>query len=241
MGAVLAYTPLTPAATLTRYRAERSPSLRNEIAIKNDGLAKEIARRWAGRCNVPFEDLLQVARIGLLKGIERYEPSRGYAFSSLVVPYIHGEIQHFLRDYAWDLGKVPRGAIEVNSKVRAIARRWAAKGRVVPLHKIAASLGIPGDRWREIEEITARHPVADLDSAALAAVPSGDEDRIVQLRRELARLPNPQRSALRLLYIEGRSPSDVAASLKLTPAELQQIAAAGLARLKTRMEAPDGC
>ncbi|HIK40403.1 sigma-70 family RNA polymerase sigma factor [Thermoleptolyngbya sp. M55_K2018_002] len=230
---------MTPATALTRYRAEQSPSLRNAIATQNDGLAKEVAHRWAKQCSVPFEDLLQVARIGLLKGIERYDPARGCAFSSLVVPYIHGEIQHFLRDYAWDLGKVPRGAIEINSKVRAIARRWQAKGRVVPLHKIAASLGISGDRWREIEEITTRHPLTDLDSAALAAVPDGEDDRITQLRRELARLPNPHRTALRLLYLEGRSPAEVAATLKLCPAELEQIAAAGLLRLKTRLEAND--
>lgn len=231
----------TPAAlVLAEYRKRPSPSLRNAIASQNDGLAKEIAHRWAKQCSVPFEDLLQVARIGLLKGIERYEPERGNAFSSFVVPYIHGEIQHFLRDYAWDLGKVPRGAIEINSRVRAIARRWAAKGRIVPLHKIAASLGISGDRWQEIEYLTTRHPLVELDHATPAELDTAAEpesERFALLRRELARLPNPARSVLRLLYLEGRSVSGVAIALSLRPEQVQAIAASGIARLRKCLEA----
>ena len=83
-----------------RYCTTRDPSLREELVRTYLPLARTIARRYESR-RVPVEDLVQVAAIGLMKAIDRYDPSRGIAFSSYAVPTMVGEVQRHFRDQTW--------------------------------------------------------------------------------------------------------------------------------------------
>lgn len=73
-----------------------SARLRNEIVIANMGLVRHVAHRYKNRCSLPYEDLEQIGCIGLIKAIDRFRPEAGAALSSYAIPYIRGEILHFL-------------------------------------------------------------------------------------------------------------------------------------------------
>ena len=73
-------------------------ALRNRLVKLNAGLVRKIAHRVSHQCAEPYEDLEQIGFIGLIRAIERFNPTQGCAFSSFAVPYIRGEMLHFLRD-----------------------------------------------------------------------------------------------------------------------------------------------
>jgi RNA polymerase sigma factor (sigma-70 family) len=103
------------------YRRYRDPSLREELVRSYLPLARSVARRFEGR-RVPLEDLVQIAALGLIKALDRYDPARGTAFSSLAVPTMVGEVQRYFRDHTWAV-RPPR---ELQEHALRVARAAAA-------------------------------------------------------------------------------------------------------------------
>jgi len=89
------------------YHQNPSIKLRNKLVQLHTGLVRKMAHKFSHQCNEPYEDLEQIGYFGLIRAIERFDPSQGYAFSSFAVPYIRGEMLHFLRDRS-TLLKIPR-------------------------------------------------------------------------------------------------------------------------------------
>jgi RNA polymerase sigma-B factor len=96
---------------LREYYKNPGSGIRNQLVELNFGLVRKEAHHWVNQCTESYEDLLQVGSLGLIRAIERFDMSKGNAFSSFAIPYIRGEIQHYLRDKG--------------SPVR-IPRRWQA-------------------------------------------------------------------------------------------------------------------
>jgi RNA polymerase sigma-B factor len=96
-----------------RYRDSRA---RDALIERNLPLARKLARRYAGT-NEPYDDRIQVASLGLVKAVERFDPTRGFAFTSYAVPTIVGELKRHFRDTAW--------ALHVDRSDQEIARRIA--------------------------------------------------------------------------------------------------------------------
>ncbi len=95
---------------LVRYHRHGDPAAREALVSRFLPLARQLARRYQ-HGGEPLDDLVQVASLGLLKAIDRFEPSRETAFSSFAVPTILGELKRFFRDSGWAV-HVPRGMQE---------------------------------------------------------------------------------------------------------------------------------
>src|SRR5438309_8521462 len=112
-----------PRQLFIRWQQDRDEAAREELLNRFLPLARSLARRY-GRSSEPFEDLLQVASLGLLKAMDRYDVERGHPFQSFAVPTILGEMRRYFRDSGWAV-HVPRGAQERALKVRDAQERIA--------------------------------------------------------------------------------------------------------------------
>jgi RNA polymerase sigma-B factor len=122
-----------------RWQQEGDRAAREALVLHFMPLARGLARRYE-RSSESFEDLLQVASLGLLKALDRFDPARGYAFQSFAVPTILGEMRRHFRDSGWSV-HVPRGAQERALKVRdAQERLTSERGRAPTINQLAQYL-----------------------------------------------------------------------------------------------------
>src|SRR6188472_1434324 len=103
------------AELFARLRDERDPVDRAVLVERFLPLARRLARRYQGS-GEPFDDLVQVACLGLVKAIDRFDPDRGIAFSSFALPTILGELRRHFRDRTWSV-RVPRELQELALRV----------------------------------------------------------------------------------------------------------------------------
>ena len=136
---------------LQAYRANPSIKLRNKLANLNIGLVRREAYHWKNQCQESFEDLMQVGSIGLINAIERFDVSKGNAFSSFAVPYIKGEIQHYLRDKSPTV-RMPRAWLTTyNQGCKIIRNKRTETGREPSSQEVANELGITVNEWYDIK------------------------------------------------------------------------------------------
>ena len=123
---------------LRRYAKNHDPVLRDQLFQRWTPLARQLARRY-GRSAEPFEDLMQVAAIGLLKALQGFDPERGKAFSSYAVPTIMGELKRHFRDRTWSV-RMPRSLQELAMKVDDARDALSSRlGRSPSIAEIAAA------------------------------------------------------------------------------------------------------
>ena len=104
---------------LRQYQQFPSHQLRNQLVKLNVGLVRKEVYLWLNRCQETYDDLLQVGCIGLIRAIERFDLSKGRAFSSFAIPYIRGEIQHYLRDKSPSL-RIPRNWLAIDRQAMKV-------------------------------------------------------------------------------------------------------------------------
>jgi DNA-directed RNA polymerase specialized sigma subunit len=138
--------PATPAgAGRRRCRTPHPRAAAHALALQHLDLADAIAGNFARRTIHPFEDLRQVAIIGLLKAAERYSPAGGRPFRPYARTYANGEIIHYLRDSGFAI-KVPPTWRDLFASGRKLLRQG------VPPGQVSGRLGISNERWVEIQE-----------------------------------------------------------------------------------------
>jgi RNA polymerase sigma-B factor len=197
---------------------------RNQTVELNKNLARKVAHKWSQQCAEPYEDLENLALIGLIRAVEKFDPSKNVAFSSFAVPYIEGEIQHFLRDH-WGAIKVPRRDTEALSRVRRAKRKFAERGREISEDEAAAYLGIAPERWEWIKRSPDTRQIIFLEES-LHAIPdergeSSDDIRKQWLYQKLATLPDLYRSVLMEHYFAGLAVEAIAKRRKVSPAVVE--------------------
>src|SRR5881409_2373616 len=101
-----------------KLRTKADDEIRQELIEAHLGLVEYLARRFAGR-GEPLEDLIQVATIGLIKAVDRFDPERGVEFSTYATPTIAGEIKRHFRDKGWAV-RVPRRLQELNLQLSPV-------------------------------------------------------------------------------------------------------------------------
>src|SRR5213078_3709457 len=158
---------------LTRYHGQGDIAARDELVERFLPLARQLARRYQ-RGNEPLDDLIQVASIGLVKAVDRYDPERGTAFSSYAVPTILGELKRYFRDAGWAV-HVPRGMQErVMSVNQAMTRLARDLGRSPTPGEVADALGESPETVLEAMEAAIAYDAVSLDTPRTSDEDDGD-------------------------------------------------------------------
>src|SRR3954451_17835770 len=124
-----------------RRLAEGDPQLREQVVERYLPLVRHLARRY-GHTGEPLDDLVQVGAIGLLKAIDRFDPSAGTAFSSFAVPTILGEIRRHFRDRTWTI-RVPRSLKDLAAMSREAEEEFELReGRIPTAQELAGVLDV---------------------------------------------------------------------------------------------------
>lgn len=221
---------------LERYAAHRDPALRDEIVERTLWLAQRGARRFVDR-GEPLDDLVQVARLGLLKAVDRYDPKHGVQFGAYATPTIMGELRRHFRDYTWTL-HVSRRAKDLRSAVNDANDELAKQmGRFPRVEEIATRLGVPPTSV--IEALEANHayrayPLDPTMSSHTTPVESNldqvlDREMIVGL---LDRLRPRERRILYLRFFDELSQTQIAEKIGTSQVHVGRLIAASLAELR---------
>ena len=146
-----------------RYATTPSVDIRNQIMELNLGLVRREAHHWVAQCGESFDDLLQVGCLGLLRAIERFDVNQGNAFSSFAIPYIRGEIQHFLRDKGHCV-RIPRRCLELSRRATIVQRAFLLQqGRQANDIETAELLEVPLKDWQEAKLASKNREPISLD------------------------------------------------------------------------------
>jgi RNA polymerase sigma-B factor len=214
-------------------------------------VAEHLARRFAGR-GEPLEDLIQVATIGLINAVDRFEPDRGGSFFSFAIPTITGELRRYFRDHGWST-RVPRGLKDLHMSIRSSQTQlYQQLGRAPRPSEIADQLGIPisevieglqaGNAYRSssLDELlgeqgtaTVGDLVGDFDDE-LAVI----EDREA-LRPLLAQLPPRERTIIILRFFRQLTQSQIAEQVGISQMHVSRLLSQTLAFLQERMNGAD--
>jgi RNA polymerase sigma-B factor len=147
---------------LMRYHREGDPAAREALVERFLPLARQLARRYQ-RAGEPLDDLIQVASLGLLKAIERFDPARETAFSSFAVPTILGELKRHFRDKGWSV-RVPRDLQELAVKVDRVGEDMSRElGRAPSPGEIGERIGATQEQVLEAREAAGAYRAVSLD------------------------------------------------------------------------------
>jgi len=219
---------------LSQYYQNPTISVRNQLVRLNTGLVRKIAHQLSHQCSEPYEDLEQIGFIGLIRAIERFNPTQGCAFSSFAVPYIRGEILHFLRDRS-SMVKLPRRWQDLQKEAQRVRETLTkALGRQPHDAEIAKELGISIDEWRDVKLAGKNRSLLSLDATishqADCSMTLGDmlpdthyqilqsleEDR-QQLQHALSQLEDKTRKAIEYVFFKNLSRKEVAEQIGVSP------------------------
>ncbi|MEA2313227.1 MAG: polymerase sigma-B factor, partial [Solirubrobacteraceae bacterium] len=147
---------------LALYHHDEDPAAREALVQRFLPLARQLARRYQ-RAGEPLDDLVQVASLGLLKAIDRFDPARETAFSSFAVPTILGELKRHFRDKGWSV-RVPRDLQELAVRVDRVGEDIAREiGRAPTPAEIAERIGATTEQVLEAREAAGAYRAVSLD------------------------------------------------------------------------------
>jgi RNA polymerase sigma-B factor len=220
--------------------------LRDDLVEEHVGLAEYLARRFADR-GESFDDLRQVALVGLLKAVERFEPDRGLRFSTFATPTIVGELKRHFRDRGWAV-RVPRRVQELHLQlVKVVSTLSQELGRSPTPEEIARRTGTRVEDVLEAMEAGGVYRLASLDAALaneerssldLSARLGEDDEEFegVERREELSallsRLPARERRIVFLRFFEGLTQSEIATEIGISQMHVSRLLAKSLESLR---------
>lgn len=225
-----------------RFAYSRDPALRAALVACHQGLAHAIAHRSC-RHEYDVEDRRQVALLGLLNAIDRFDPARGISFSTFAWATISGELKRFHRNSGWAV-HMPRSLQELHLRTAAAVEHLTATlGRSPTLAEIAALTGDTVDEVVEGLEVNRVRTVASLDATPLDGEPStpsavavdsgvGAIENKVLVSAMLSLLPARSQEILRLRFVEDLSQSQIAAQLGLSQMHISRLLAQALRLLR---------
>jgi len=238
-----------------RYR-DGEVEARDQLVARFMPLARQLARRYQ-RGSEPLDDLLQVASMGLIKAIDRFDAQREIAFSSYAVPTILGEIKRHFRDRTWAV-RVPRDLQELTLKVDRIVGELSEELRRQPsVAEIAAAAGAEeedvlealqaGGAYRAISFEAPRGGAdGDDDVTTLADSIGIDEEGFdrAEERATLAQLLSSvtprEREVLRMRFEEDMTQAEIGAVIGVSQMQVSRVIRQALARLRAAADGAQG-
>jgi RNA polymerase sigma-B factor len=220
-----------------RWQQHGDRPARDELVQRFLPLARKLARRYSG-AREPFDDLLQVASLGLVKAIDRFDLSRGTAFSSFAVPTILGELKRYFRDLGWAV-HVPRGAQERAIKVQEAEQQLSARTNRAPtVPELAEYLELSIEDVLDALETARAHHASSLDApyddgegeSGTMVESFGDEDPSLQsadvrvtIGVAARQLPAREREVLALRFIHDMTQTQIADHVGVSQMQVSRI------------------
>ena len=228
-----------------RFTDTRDPAIREELVRRYLPFAKSLALRYRG-ASESFDDLLQVASLGLVNAIDRFDPSRGTPFTAFASPTILGELKRHFRDRVWTV-RVPRGLHDRMAEVeKAITALTVSLQRSPSVPEIAERLDV--DPAEVLEVLEANHnrrplsldrPVGGEEDESPASEWVGDEDAGYELIEDklalegvLPHLDERERLVLQLRFVEDLTQSQIAEKIGHSQMHVSRILRRTLERIR---------
>jgi RNA polymerase sigma-B factor len=244
--AVAAAEPVEDEALLLRYHRDDDLDAREQLVVRFMPLARQLASRYR-HAGEPLEDLVQVACVGLIKAVDRYDPQRGSGFARYAVPTMLGELKRHFRDKGWAL-RVPRPTQELALKVNdALGSLPAKLGRPARPRDVAEAIGVSVEDVLEAMEAATAYEATSLDAPRGAAPEDeawthadvlGDEEpgyELVELgealRGTLDALPARERLILRLRFERDMTQAEIARCVGVSQMHVSRLLRRSLDRL----------
>jgi RNA polymerase sigma-B factor len=236
-------------AKFEEYSRTRDRRTRNELIEAHRALATHLARRYVNR-GEPLDDLVQVAFVGMLKAVERFDPERGLEFSTFATATVDGELKRHFRDKTWSV-RVPRRSQELHLRLTpTIAELTQRLSRAPRISEIAAELSSREEEILEAMEVGGAYRSASLDAvgtegreATSLAERLGTADanfdlvehRVV-IERALEALPERERTILRLRFFDELTQTEIAEQVGVSQMHISRLLARSLADLRRQLQ-----
>jgi RNA polymerase sigma-B factor len=236
------------------WRRRNDDAARAALVERFMPLARSLARRYE-RSSEPLDDLVQVASLGLVKAIDRFDPSRGNAFVSFAVPTILGELRRYFRDCCWDV-HVPRGAQERALKLEEAQYRLTGDlGRAPTAIELAQYLELDVEQVLDAMQASQAYGVVSLDAPRTST--NGDEGGTVgdalgeiderytlvedgaAIAGALRHLPARERRVLELRFGADLTQSEIAAEIGVSQMHVSRLLRHALEQLRILARVPD--
>jgi RNA polymerase sigma-B factor len=230
-----------------RHRDTPDPAIVAELVARYQPLVRSVARRYRAR-GEPLDDLVQVANVGLLKAIQRFDPDRGFAFTSFATPTMLGELKRYFRDSGWAV-HVPRGVKERALQLAAATDKLSARlGRSPSIVELAEELEVTQEETLDaLEAFHGRHasPLergSDDDDEGTSLSPAariGVEDvgleraeYMTVIARGVGALSESDRRLLHLRFNEDLTQSEIARRIGTSQMQVSRLLRAAIEKIR---------
>jgi RNA polymerase sigma-B factor len=223
------------------FRRTHDRTTRNRLVEAHLSLARTLARRFANR-NEPLDDLEQVAMLGVLKAVERFDPDRGIPFGAFAVPTVVGELRRHFRDRGW-MVRVPRRLQDLHLRIGPVVSELSQQlGRSPTVGEIAEAADVRDEDVLEALDAGNRYRPAPLDvTMGLSRTDSeltGVEDRetLLGLMRDL---PERAQRIMYMRYFEDMTQTEIAEAIGVSQMHVSRILTRSLETLNRAQQQSD--
>jgi RNA polymerase sigma-B factor len=223
---------------IAEFAATRDPRLRDRLVMMHDRMVRYLASRFDSRLS-PQEDVVQVAYIGLISAIDRFDPKKGVSFVTYAIPTIVGEIKRYFRDQTWVL-KAPRKLRDLGLNLKKLRQDLEQKlGRSPSVQEMAEAAHVTEERLLQAMEVDRAYSPCSLDTCLYGRDGSrkgpvsecvGDIDGELlfieerdALKQAISRLNQRQQLIIMLRYYEELSQAEVAARMGISQMHVSRL------------------
>lgn len=239
-------------ALFEEYKEKGSEEARDQLIVSHLNLVRFIAAKYRNK-GEQMDDLIQVGTVGLIKAIDRFDPSRGLEFTTYATPTIKGEIQRHFRDRGWDV-RVSRRLQELSAKVKKAQEDLSKElGRSPKVEEVAERVGASVDDVLEAMEAGKAYSATSLEQSTTSDEDDGPtlEDRYIapaesetdnaddrmSLEEARQKLSPREQEIIRMQYEENLTQTQMAARLGISQVQVSRLLNKTLAKLRSELNA----